>query len=97
VEEAAVWILLSNIEQSEALAESKVDELQADLDALREKLEHFPELGESDEIQGVRKFPIYEGRYSVKWVINPIALTVTLIALSDLKYPKNLRQFQMHE
>ena len=31
VEEAAVWILLSNLEQSEAFAESKVDEFQKDI------------------------------------------------------------------
>ena len=70
LEEAAIWILLNNIEQSEAFAESKVEELRADLDSLIERLKTFPESGESDQIRGIRRFPIYGGRYSAKWIVN---------------------------
>ena len=97
VEEAAVWILLSNIEQSEALAEKKVDEFNDDLNALKARLQDFPESGEGDEIKGLRRFPIYEGRYSAKWVVSHITKTATLITLSDSKYPQQLRQFQFEE
>lgn len=94
VEEAAVWILLSNVEQSEALAEKKVDDFHADLMSLKNRLRDFPESGESDTIEGIRRSPIYEGRYSAKWIVNHVTKTVIFISLSDSKYPKQLRQFQ---
>jgi hypothetical protein len=95
VEEAAVWILLTNIEQSESLADKKVDDFQTDLNTLRERLRSYPESGEADEVPGLRKFPIYDGRYSVKWIVSHAAGIVTLVALTDSKYPRRLRQFQM--
>jgi len=94
IEEAAVWILLSNIEQSETLADAKVGEFEADMNSLKERLRDFPESGESDAIQGLRKFPIYDGRFSAKWIVNHAARSVVLITLSDSKYPRPLRQFQ---
>jgi len=97
VEEAAVWILLNNIEQSVSFAETKVHQLAADLNSLKERLKKYPESGETDEIQGLRKFPVYEGRYSAKWTINHANKAVILVALSDSKYPRNLRQFYTEE
>ena len=97
VEESAVWILLSNIDQSESLAEKKVDEFSEELNALKERLQKFPESGESDDIQGLRRFPIYGGRYSAQWIVNNVAKVETLISLSDSKYPKKLRHFQFDE
>lgn len=97
VEEAAVWILLSNMEQSESLAEKKVDDFNKEVDLLQRRLQKFPDSGEGDEIQGVRRFPVYDGRYSAKWIVNHFTKTVTFISLSDSKYPKHLRQIQFDE
>ena len=97
VEESAVWILLSNIEQSESLAENKVNEFNSELNSLKDQLQNFPESGEADVIQGIRRFPIYGGRYSAKWIVNHVRKVVVLISLSDSKYPKNLRHFQFDE
>lgn len=97
VEEAAVWILLSNIEHSESFAEAKVHEFSDGLNSLKERLKKHPESGEVDHVQGLRKFPIYEGRYSAKWIVDPVRRSVTLVALSDSKYPRALRQFHTEE
>jgi hypothetical protein len=95
VEESAVWILESNLEQSEDLALRKVDEFQKDIQILKERLIDFPDSGEQDSIKGVRKFPIYGGRYSVKWVVQKADKLITLVALSDSKYTKALRNIQL--
>jgi hypothetical protein len=97
LEESAIWILESNIEQSEELALRKVDEFQREIEALEERLKSFPESGECDQIKGVRKFPIYEGRYSVKWVVQKSEKLITLISISDSKYPKVLRNVVLED
>lgn len=97
VEEAAVWILVSNVEQSDSLTEKKVDDFNKELDLLQRRLQKFPDSGEGDEIQSVRRFPIYDGRYSAKWIVNHVFKTVTFVSLSDSKYPKHLRQIQLDE
>ena len=97
IEDIAYWILISNIEQSESLAERKADEFQAQLINLKERLQEFPEMGEMDIILGVRKFPIYEGRYSVKWIANRSNKSVTLLAISDSKYPKNIKTYLIND
>jgi predicted Rossmann fold nucleotide-binding protein DprA/Smf involved in DNA uptake len=97
VEESAVWILESNLEHSEDLALRKVDEFQSEIEALKERLKDFPDSGEQDVIKGVRKFPIYHGRYSLKWVVQKTDKLITLIALSDSKYPKALRNIQLDD
>lgn len=93
VEEFAVWIFLSNIDQSEQLAEKKVDEFKSDLLVLQDRIQDFPELGEIDTVAGIRRFPVYSGRYSVKWIVNHIKREIVLISISDSKYPKDLRHF----
>lgn len=95
VEEAAVWILLSNLEQSESLAERKVDEFKADINSLKVRLQSFPESGEADELEGMHKFPLYDGRYSAKWIVNRIDRKVILITLTDSRYPRKLREFRL--
>jgi hypothetical protein len=95
VEDSAVWILESNLEFSEAMAIRKVEEFQEEIDALKKRLQHYPESGESDAIESLRKFPIYQGRYSVKWIVQKADQTIILIALTDLKYPKALRNFEL--
>ena len=97
VEEAAVWILESNFESSEEFALQKLSEFQNDIELLKERLQQFPESGEGDEVKGVRKFPIYAGRYSVKWIVQKSERTVTLIALTDSKYPKQLKAIQLDD
>jgi hypothetical protein len=51
VEEIAVWILLTNIEQSESLAEKKVDEWSAEMKALKACLQVFPDSGDRDNVE----------------------------------------------
>jgi hypothetical protein len=97
VEESAVWILESNLEESEDLALRKVDEFQGEIESLKERLKDFPDSGESDTVKGVRKFPIYKGRYSVKWIVQKTDKIITLIALSDSKYPKILRNIHLED
>ena len=97
VEEIAVWILISNIEQSESLAEKKVDELSAEIVALKARLRVFPESGDTENITGIRNFPLYSGRYSAKWIIDYVGKTVNLIALTDSKYPKSLREIHLDD
>ncbi len=97
VEEAAVWILQTNIDQSESLAEKKLDEFHGDISALKVRLRDFPESGEVDTVAGLRKFPVYEGRYSVKWIIDHSAKALTLVSLADSRYPQELREFVLYE
>jgi hypothetical protein len=97
VEEAAVWILQTNSDQSEEFALTKLSDFQSDIKALKNRLRDFPESGEADEIFGLRKFPLYDGRYSAKWIVSHSDLFVTLISLVDSKYPKQLRRFYFEE
>ncbi len=97
VEEAAVWILESNLNEGVEFAVSKVDKFEQELENLKSRLSQFPESGEADEIKGLRKFPIYSGRYSLKWVVDKNAIHLTLIALTDSRYPKKLRNIQIED
>ena len=72
-------------------------EFQSDIALLKERLQLFPESGEADKVTGVRKFPIYAGRYLVKWVVQKSGRTVSLIALIDSKYPKQLKTIQLED
>lgn len=42
VEESAVWIFESNLEESEDLALRKVDEFQSEIESLKERLKGVP-------------------------------------------------------
>jgi len=97
VEESVVWILESNLEYSEELAFRKVDEFQREIKALQDRLKEFAESGETDSIKGIRKFPIYDNRFSVKWLVQKSEKLVTFIALSDSKYPKLLRNIELED
>jgi hypothetical protein len=97
VEEIAIWILVSNIEQSESLAEKKVDEFNAEIIALKARLRVFPESGDAENKTGIRNFPLYAGRYSAKWIIDNVGKTVNLIAIVDSKYPKSLREIYLDD
>ena len=97
VEEISFWIFVSNVEQSENLAEAKLNQLESDLVDLKKKIQNFPESGEEVATQGVRKTSIYDGRYSVRWIVDHGKKTITLISLLDLRYPKQLRNIQTEE
>ncbi len=97
VEDSAVWILESNLEFSEEFAIRKLEESQREIEVIKTRLQDYPELGEVDEIEGVRKFPIYQGRHSLKWILQKADKTVILIALADSRYPKVLRNFQLDD
>ena len=93
LEEISFWILATNIDQSESFAESKIEDFMSELRMLRSRLEAFPLFGEASEISDVRRFPLYEGRYSIRWVVDQLKKAVTLVAISDSKHPKALREF----
>jgi len=97
VEEAAVWILQSNVEQSEKLALEKLSEFEQNIQSLKNRLQQFPESGECDDISGLRKFPLYGGRYSAKWILSHAEKSITLIALADSKHPQQLRGFSFDD
>jgi predicted Rossmann fold nucleotide-binding protein DprA/Smf involved in DNA uptake len=97
VEEISFWIFVTNVEQSENLAEAKLSQLESDLIVLKKKIQNFPESGEEVATRGVRKIPIYDGRYSARWIVDHDKKTVTLISLLDSRYPKQLRNIQTEE
>lgn len=61
IEEISFWILVTNIEHSENLAETKLSQLESDLAVLKNKIQKFPESGEEVTAKGVRQSPIYDG------------------------------------
>lgn len=97
VEEISFWILVTNVEHSENLAETKLSQLESELIALTNKIQNFPESGEEITSKSVRQSPVHDGRYSARWVVDHNKKTVTLISLLDLRYPKKLRNIQIDE
>jgi len=97
LEEAATWLYFHNLEQSQEFADQKFQELQQEVKHLEQHLTGTPYLGQADEISGLRRFPVYGGRYFATWVIDEVALTVTMLEFMDLKYPQSLRTFQFNE
>ena len=97
LEEAAFWLYSHNLEQSEEFADLKFVELQQEIDGLKNHLVKTPQMGQVDPISGLRRFPLYAGRYIVTWIANEAAQTVILLEFIDSKYPKPLRQFKIDE
>jgi len=96
--EIAQWIFSTNLEQSEDQANKSLMNLETDLEHLKSRLMEFPDSGVADPfVKGIRQFSIYEGRYSIQWVTQYNQNTVTLLSITDLKYPKNLRSFQIED
>lgn len=54
-------------------------------------------MGQADVISGIRRFPLYSGRYLATWVVRENAGTVTLLEFIDSRYPKALREFHFDE
>jgi hypothetical protein len=93
LEEAAIWILESNKEQSEEFAVKCADKLQSEVSTLILRLKKHPESGELIPNTQLRKTPIYNGRYSAQWIVVDQLMQVILLNLQDLKHPKELRNF----
>lgn len=98
MEEAVFWLYSHNLEQSHDFADKKLNELQQEVNGLKDHLKKTPHIGQADEISGVRRFPLYSGRYLVTWTTDEVKKIITLLEFIDSKYPRQLRQFQMtHE
>ncbi|MFM6929239.1 MAG: hypothetical protein ACKOX6_12300 [Bdellovibrio sp.] len=86
------YILQSNLESYDlSFCEAKIDDFQDEVLGLIDDLVLFPEQGVRDKSSGVRKKPIYRGRYSVRWVVDDTTRVVHLIGLKDNERPKELR------
>ena len=98
MEDAIFWLYSHNLEQSLDFADKKSNELQQEVNGLKVHLQKTPHIGQADEISGVRRFPLYDGRYLATWTTDEEKKIVTLLEFIDSKYPRQLRQFQMtHE
>lgn len=95
MEEAVFWLYSHNLEQSQDFADQKALELQQEVNGLKNHLKKTPRIGQADEISGIRRFPLYDGRFLATWTIDQVKKLVTLLEFIDSKYPKQLRQFQM--
>jgi hypothetical protein len=92
LEDAALWHYSHNLEQSQDFADQKFIELEQEINGLKSHLRKNPRIGQTDEISGLRRFPVYEGRYLVTWAISDNEKTLTLLEFIDSKYPKQLRE-----
>ena len=63
MEEAVFWLYSHNIEQSEEFADEKLLKLHQEVNGLKSHLKKTSHFGQADEIYGVRRFPLYGGRY----------------------------------
>jgi hypothetical protein len=98
LEEAVFWLYSHNLEQSQEFADQKLIELQQEVNGVKVHLKKTPRIGQADEISGIRRFPLYSGRYLLTWTTDETKRLVTLLEFIDSKYPKELRHFHMtHE
>lgn len=97
LEEAVLWLYAHNLEQSQEFADQKYFELQQEVNALKNHLKRTPRMGQADPVSGIRRFPVYGGRYLVTWLLIEAQKTAILLEFVDSKYPKELRQFQVDE
>jgi hypothetical protein len=93
LEEAAMWLYIHNLEQSQNFADRKLLDLENEIENLKTHLTSTPSIGQEDESSILRRLPVYDGRYLVTWITNEKSQTVTLLALIDSKYPRKLREF----
>lgn len=95
MEEAVFWLYSHNLEQSQDFADKKALELQQEVNGLKNHLKKTPRIGQADKISGIRRFPLYDGRFLATWTTDIVNHLVNLLEFIDSKYPKQLRQFQM--
>ena len=93
LEEAVIWLYFHNLEQSQEFADQKSLELKQEVKNLELHLAKTPYMGRVDDVSGLRRFPLYGGRYAATWTIDENARLVTLLELIDSKYPQELREF----
>lgn len=97
LEEAALWLYTHNLEQSQEFADRKFLELERDINDLKSHLRKTPYIGQADEVSGIRRFPLYGGRYMATWILNEDAKTLILLEFFDVKYPQKLREVHFDE
>lgn len=97
VEDSLVWLYLHNSEQSQDFAEQKSLELRQEIKDLEQHLAQTPYMGQADEISGLRRFPLYGGRFVAIWTIDEHAHIVMLVEFIDSKYPQKLREYKIDE
>lgn len=97
LEEATMWLYSHNMEQSQEFADQKFLELGQEINSLKTHLKKNPNMGQADEISGIRRFPVYGGRYVITWIINENVKSLTLLEFIDSKNPKELRAFYFDE
>ncbi len=97
LEEALIWLYFHNLEQSQAFADQKALELKQEIKNLKLYLTKTPYMGRADDVSGLRRFPLYEGRYAATWSIDENARFVTLLEFIDSRYPQELREFHFDE
>lgn len=97
LEEAVLWLYSHNLEQSQDFADQKYFELQQEVNALKNHLKRNPRMGQTDEVSGIRRFPLYGGRYLATWLVIEAQKTAVLLEFIDSKYPKELRTFQFDD
>lgn len=95
LEEAIVWLYSHNLEQSQEFADKKYLELQHEVNSLKNHLQRTPRIGQADNVSGLRRFPLYGGRYLATWLTIESQKTVLLLEFIDSKYPQQMREFQM--
>lgn len=70
LEEAAAWHYFHNLDQSQEFANHKFQELQQEVKNLEQHLTETLYLGQADKISGLRRFPVYGGRYFATWIVD---------------------------
>lgn len=87
------YIIESNISANYDIefAIGKSEQFEREVKDLIKDLTLFPEQGVICEKSSVRGKPIYDGRYSVRWVVNHDDREIGLIAIHDNERPKELR------
>lgn len=87
-EEALVWLYTHNLEQSERFADKKFLELNLEVSTLVKRLKVAPRMGQRNEMTGVRRLPLYEGRFTATWYVFDKIRLVLLQEFLDSKYPR---------
>lgn len=97
LEEAILWLYSHNLEQSQEFADKKYLELQHEVNSLKNHLHRNPRMGQTDDVSGLRRFPLYGGRFLATWLTIDAQKSVVLLEFIDSKYPKQMREFHMTE
>ena len=97
LEESILWLYSHNLEQSQEFADQKYFELQQEVNTLKNHLKRNPRMGQADEVSGIRRFPLYGGRYLATWLVIEAQKAAILLEFIDSKYPREWRHFQFDD